>query len=437
MNFWRDKDHRAIVRIAWPLIVSNLSVPLLGMVDTAVMGHLPDPRFLGAVAIGAAIFSFLFVSFNFLRMGTTGVIAQAHGAADHDGLRTGLAQAVIVAFALGLSLILLQVPLRSLSLFLLSPDALAAPEVGKYFTIRIFSAPFTLINFALIGWFIGMQSGRGPLYLMLTINVCNIVLDLLFVVGLGMTTAGVALASLLAECLGSVFGLWLASRQLRGYPGQLQTSGIFDRASLRRMFTINGNLFIRTGSLMFAFAFLTAQSARLGPLVLAANAVLIQFQYLMAYGLDGFANAAEALVGRAIGARDGAAFGRAVRVSLAWSLAVALVFSLTYLAGGRLLIDLLTVIPGVRATAYQYLPWMIASPLISVWCFLYDGVYVGGTRAREMRNTMLLSTFLVYVPAFFLLRPVFGNHGLWLAFLLFMMARGLSMHWLYKRIAWC
>ena len=405
------------------------------MVDTAVMGHLPDARYLGAVAIGAAIFSFVFISFNFLRMGTTGVTAQARGSEDFDGVRAALVQAVLIAATLGVALIVLQWPLREVSLWLLKPDALVLPEAAKYFSIRIYAAPFTLINFALIGWFIGMQSGRGPLMLMLTINLSNIALDLAFVLGLDMKTDGVALASVIAEASGSLFGLWLATRYLRGREGSLSKDRVLAKDSLRRLLSVNGNLFVRTMTLMFAFGFLTAQSSRLGPMILAANAVLIQFQYFMAYGLDGFANAAEALAGKAIGARDGTAFKRAVKVSLIWSLIVATVFSAIYLVVGRGIVDLLTSIENVRETAYVYLPWIIASPLLSVWSFLYDGIYVGGTRAREMRNTMLFSAFAIYVPAFFVFKPL-GNHGLWLAFLLFMVARGVSMHVLYRRIRW-
>ena len=436
MKLADQKEHRKVWRIAAPLILSNITVPLLGMVDTAVMGHLPDARYLGAVAIGATIFSFLFIGFNFLRMGTTGVTAQAHGAGDDDRIRAGLGQAALLAVAIGALLILLQYPLREAAMWLLSPDAEILPEASIYFSIRIWGAPFTLLNFALIGWFIGMQSGRGPLYLMLTINLSNILLDLLFVVGIGMTADGVALASVIAEGCGSGLGLWLAARQLRSHPGRWSRAQLVDRVALKRLVHVNSNLLVRTLSLMFAFGFLIAQSSRQGQIILAANAVLMQFQYLMAYALDGFANAAEALVGKAIGARDRKAFRQAVRVSLTWSLIVAAIFSLVFLLFGRGIINLLTTLPDVRAATYLYLPWIIVSPLLSVWSFLYDGVYVGGTRAREMRNTMLFSVLIIYLPAFYVLQPL-GNHGLWLAFMLFMCARGISMHYLYKRINWC
>lgn len=436
MKLADQEEHRKVWRIAAPLILSNITVPLLGMVDTAVMGHLPDARYLGAVAIGATIFSFLFIGFNFLRMGTTGVIAQAHGAEDDDRIRAGLGQAALLALGIGALLILLQYPLGEAAMWLLSPDAEILPEASIYFSIRIWGAPFTLLNFALIGWFIGMQSGRGPLYLMLTINLSNILLDLLFVVGIGMTADGVALASVIAEGCGAGLGLWLAARLLRSHPGRWSREHLVDRVALKRLVHVNSNLLVRTLSLMFAFGFLIAQSSRQGQIILAANAVMIQFQYLMAYALDGFANAAEALVGKAIGARDNKAFRQAVRVSLLWSLIIAAIFSLVFLLFGRGIVNLLTTLPDVREAIYLYLPWIVVSPLLSVWSFLYDGVYVGGTRAREMRNTMLFSVLIVYLPAFYLLQPL-GNHGLWLAFMLFMCARGISMHYLFKRIQWC
>ncbi|CAN5346877.1 MATE family efflux transporter DinF [soil metagenome] len=425
--------HRDVWRIAAPLILSNVSVPLLGIVDTAVMGHLDEPRYLGAVAVGATVFSFLFLGFNFLRMGTTGVAAQAHGSGDTDEMRNTLAQALLSAAGLALVLLVLQKPLAIAAWRLIEPDALVQAQAEIYYAIRIWSAPAVLANYALIGWFIGMQNGRVPLVLMLGINLTNIALDLLFVIGFGMKVEGVALATLIAEFTGAGLGIWLVRRELARRPGRWQRARILDGHRFRRLLDLNMNLFIRTVSLMFAFGFLTAQAARLGTVVLAANAVLLNFQYLMSYALDGFAHAAEALVGRAIGQRGRTGFLRAVRICMLWSLIVALVFCLIYAVAGRHLIDAMTDLREVRQTAYIYLPWLIVLPLVSVWSFVYDGIYVGATRAREMRDTMLFSAFAVYLPAWYMLRFL-GNHGLWLAFVLFMVARGSSMHWLYRRI---
>lgn len=424
-----DKD---MWRIAAPMILSNISVPLLGMVDTGVTGHLDDPAYLGAVAIGATIFTFIYMGMNFLRMGTTGIAAQSFGADDNDGLRASLGQALIVAMLIAAALLALQVPIATLALKLIGGESHTQAFASEYFYVRIWSAPGTLANYALIGWFIGLQNARVPLFIFLTINLTNIVLDLLFVVVLGMTVDGVALASVIAEYSGFAVGGFFAIAELRRRSGNWPLQRLSRIGAYRAFFSVNANLFIRTMALMFTLAFVTAQSARLGGMVLAANAVLLNFQHLTSFGLDGVAHAAEALVGKAVGQARRDALQHAVAVTLKWSLIFAVGFTLVYLLAGSLIISILTDLPDVRSTAQRYLPWMIASPLVSVWCFLYDGVFVGATRAREMRNSMIASTLLVFLPAWYLLQPL-GNDGLWLAFLLFMAARGLSMHVIYKK----
>jgi MATE family multidrug resistance protein len=423
--------NRDVWRIALPMILSNVSVPLLGMVDTGVTGHLDSPVYLGAVAIGAMIFSFLYTGVNFLRMGTTGITAQYFGADDNDGLRVSIGQALVVATLLALSFIALQVPIGRIALQLLGPDAATATHVLEYFSIRIWSAPGTLANYALIGWFIGMSNARVPLLIFLTINTVNIILDLLFVIVLGMDVDGVALASVFAEYSGLLVGGLFAVSELRRRTGEWPAARLINLAAYRAFFSVNANLFIRTMALMFTLAFVTAQGARLGGLVLAANAVLMNFQNLTAFALDGLAHAAEALVGKAIGQKRRDVLERSVRLTLKWSLWFAAGFTLLYLLAGPTIIRVLTDLPDVRATATHFLPWMIVSPLVSVWCFLYDGVYVGATRAKAMRNIMLVSTIGVFLPAWYLLQP-WGNHGLWLAFMLFMASRGIGMHIGYR-----
>lgn len=415
------------------MIVSNLSVPLLGMVDTAVMGHLPAPHYLGAVAIGSVIFSFLFMGLNFVRLSTTGLAAQAWGAEDSDEIRTVLGQAVLSALGLAAVLLLLQRPLASAALALMDPSEQVAPEALRYYAMRIWSAPATLINFALIGWFIGMQNARAALLIMLTTNIANIGLDFWFVMGLGMTADGVGLASVIAEFIGLLTGLVILHRELAGKPGHWLVAEIRNLARFRRLFSVNGNIFIRTLTLMFAFGFLTAMGARQGDVILAANAIMLNFQYFMSYGLDGFANAAEALVGKAMGANSRQGFKKAVRLSLGWTLAVAALYSLAYLLAGKSIINLLTSIEAVRETAYLYLPWMIISPWLSAWSFLWDGVFVGATRAREMRDAMVVSALVFYLPTWYFTQEL-ANHGLWLAFMTFMAARGLTMSWWFRRI---
>lgn len=424
--------NRDVWRIAAPMILSNVSIPLLGMVDTGVVGHLEDESYLGAVAIGAAIFSFLYTGVNFLRMGTTGIAAQRYGAGDNDGLRVSLGQAHIVALVIASLLIILQVPIGRFALILIGGEPGVQATTWEYFSIRIWSAPGTLANFVMIGWFLGLQNARVPLLIFLSINITNIVLDLVFVVGLDMKVAGVALASVIAEYTALAVALGFAARELRRRQGHWPLPRLLNIRAYAAFFSVNANLFVRTLALMFTFAFLTAQGARLGSLVLAANAVLMNIQHLTAFALDGFAHAAEALVGKAVGEHRRDALEQAVRLCLKWSLVFAAGFFVFYIVAGPGIVRLLTDLPEVRETAMRFLPWLIVSPLVSVWSFLYDGVFVGATRARSMRNIMLVSSFAVFVPAWYLLRD-FGNHGLWLAFTLFMASRGVGMHIGYRK----
>ncbi len=419
-------------RIAAPMILSNISVPLLGMVDTGVTGHLESAAYLGAVAIGGMIFTFLYMGMNFLRMGTTGIAAQSFGANDNDGLRASLGQALIVGLGIAAALIALQVPIGSLAIKLLGGDIETQMYAAEYFFIRIWSAPGTLANFAIVGWFIGLQNARVPLFIFLTINLTNIALDLLFVLVLGMKVDGVALASVIAEYSGLLVGGLFVLSALRQRSGHWPIHRLMNFSAYKAFFAINANLFVRTMALMFTLSFITAQGARLGGIVLAANAVLMNFQFLTALGLDGIAHAAEALVGKAIGEKRRDALEQTVRLTLKWSLIFAVGFAAFYALFGTLIIKTLTDLQDVRETAIRYLPWMIASPIVSVWCFLYDGVYVGATRAKAMRNVMVFSTIAVFLPAWYLLRPL-ANDGLWLAFLLFMASRGIGMHIGYRK----
>jgi len=419
-------------RIAAPMIISNVSVPLLGMVDTGVTGHLDNSVYLAAVAIGAMIFTFIYMGMNFLRMGTTGITAQSFGAGDNDGLRAALGQALIVGLFIALTLMVFQKPIGQLALSLLGGDAETQKYASEYFSIRIWSAPGTLANYALIGWFIGLQNARIPLLIFLTINLTNIALDLFFVVVLGMNVDGVALASVIAEYSGFVVGATFAISILKKRAGHWPLARLSNISAYKAFFSVNTNIFIRTMALMFTLAFITAQGARLGGQILAANAVLMNFQYLTSFGLDGIAHAAEAMVGKAIGEKRRDALVHSVNLTLKWSVIFALGFTVVYVLAGPSIIAILTDLPDVKETALRYLPWMIASPLISVWCFLYDGVFIGATRARDMRNIMLSSTLFVFLPAWYFLQPL-GNHGLWLAFLLFMASRGVGMHIGYRR----
>ncbi len=414
------------------MILSNVSVPLVGMVDTGVTGHLEDASYLGAVAVGATIFGFLYMGVNFLRMGTTGMAAQRFGADDFDGLRVALGQALIAALAIAAVLLLLQAPIGKIALSLIGADAKVAGFADQYFSIRIWSAPATLANFALIGWFLGLQNARVPLIIVLAINTTNIVLDLVLVNLAGMKVDGVALASVVAEFTGLAVGLGFVVRELRTHEGHWIISKLTTFREYSAFFAVNGNLFVRTMALMFTFAFITAQGARQGGLILAANAILMNLQHLLSFALDGFAHAAEALVGKAVGEGNREALKRSVALALRWSLIVAVGFSVFFALSGTSIIAILTDLSDIRVTTARYLPWLILSPLVAVWSYLYDGVFVGATLAKEMRNIMLISTFVVFVPAWYALQFL-GNHGLWLSFMLFMASRGIGMHFYYRR----
>ncbi|GAA5171917.1 MATE family efflux transporter [Modicisalibacter zincidurans] len=426
--------------LAWPIILSNITVPLLGLVDTAVVGHLPESRYLAGVTLGAMLFSFLYWGFGFLRMGTTGLTSQAQGRDDATAVRNLLGQALVMALVIGGLLIVFSRPLTALGLWLLDGSAEATAVARDYAVIRFLSAPAVLANYAILGWFLGQQNSRVTLAILVLTNSVNIVLDLLFVVGLGMASDGVAWATVIADYTALTLGLWLVRRQLAELGGVFRRERLWRLAAYRELFQVNSQLFLRTLGLLFALAFFTAQGASQGDVVVAANAVLLQFIMLTSYSLDGFAQAAEALTGRAIGRRDwnefSAAVGAAARFSLLTTVAAMLCFTL----GGTALIALLTDLPAVRETAADYLPWMILMPALAVWSYLLDGVFIGATATREMRNSVFAG-LIVYLPGWWLLTgPLgLGNLGLWLAFLLFTLVRSVTLggYYLhYRRTRW-
>lgn len=425
--------HRQIWQIAGPMILANISTPLLGMVDTAVVGHLSAAHYLGAVAIGSMIFTFVFWGFGFLRMATTGLNAQAYGREDPIAMQAVLFQAIWLAVLIAIGLLAIQIPIRDMALWLVSSSDNVEHYAATYFDIRIWSAPATLINYAILGWLIGREASKAALLMVLVINIANIVLDLLLVNGLGMNVAGVALASVIAEYLGLVVGIILLSR----YGVNLQAWQLARRwQNFRAGFKgleVHGNFMIRTFVLILCFAFFTTQGARQGDTVLAANSVLLNFITFMAFVLDGFANATEVLTGKALGRKSPAQLKRALLLTGFWSLMMALLFMGIYASFGQLIIRLLTSIDEVVLLADQYLWWVVIAPIIGVWSYLFDGLFVGATRSREMRNTMLLSALGVYLPAWYVLQG-FGNHGLWAAILLFLLARGLTQSLYLPRI---
>jgi MATE family multidrug resistance protein len=425
--------HHRVWALAAPIILSNISVPLVGAVDTAVVGHMDQPAAIGAVALGALIFSFLYWSFGFLRMGTTGFIARAVGADNQRAMLDTVSRVMLMSIVFGLVTIAISFPLIRLALWILESTATVEGLTSDYAGIRIWSAPAVLIIYALTGIFIGLQDTRSVFYLQLILNLTNMVLDMIFVVLFDWGVVGVAGASVIAEYLAMFAGIWLLRNHLLSAFKSLDWIRLLERKALRSLLTANGNIFIRTLCLIFAFSYFTGISARYGDTILAANAILLHFQSIMAYGLDGFAHAVEALAGSAFGSGDRSKFKRAVWITTFWSVILSVAVCLVYWGAGEFLLGLFTDIESVKKTALEYLPWMIISPLISVWSFQLDGIFIGVGFARQMRDAMLLSLGCYLLIVYWVL-DAWGNHGLFMALTCFMLIRALTLLFYFPQI---
>ena len=424
--------HRRVLRIAIPIVLSNATVPILGAVDTGVVGQMGAAAPIGAVGIGAVILSAIYWIFGFLRMGTTGLVAQAKGAGDVPETGALLTRGLLVGAVGGVVLVLAQA-LVFWAAFRLSPASAEVETLARqYLSIRIWGAPAAIGIYAVTGWLIGMERTRGVLALQLWMNGLNIGLALWFVLGLGWGVGGVASATLIAEWTGLAMGLWLcrgafAGHQWRDWPR------VFDPARLKRMLQVNADIMVRsvllTGSFM-TFLFLAAD---LGDVTLAANQVLVQFLEITSFALDGFAFSAEALVGVAVGARDRETVRRAGIVAAQWGVAGAAVLAGVYWIWGGAIIDLMTTSEPVRAAARTYLPWLALAPLISVASYMFDGIFIGATWTRQMRGAMIEAVAL-YVLALLIFVPWLGNHGLWLALMVLNGSRALTLARRYPRL---
>jgi len=432
MRFLTPSD-KHLWRLALPMILSNVSVPLLGLVDTAVIGHLDSPSYLGGMAVGTGATSFLFMLLLFLRMSTTGLTAQAFGSGDKSSLARALIQPLLIALLVGGAFILLKSPLNHLALSAVGGDTAVLHQAALFMNIRWLSAPATLANLVLLGWLLGVQYVRAPVILLVVGNLVNIVLDLWLVIELKWGVEGAATATVIAEYVMLIIGVYMVWRvlKLRGIPlVMLKTAW---RGNLARLLRLNRDIMLRSLLLQLCFVSLTVLGARLGRDVVAVNAVLMMFLTFTAYALDGFAYAVEACSGEAFGARDSS------KLLLIWHSAcrqagvVAVLFSLVYALAGPHIVNLLTSLPELRQQADIYLFWQIVLPVCGVWCYLLDGMFIGATRASEMRNSMVIAA-LGYGLTLFIV-PVLGNHGLWLAVTVFLLLRGLTLgiiwrhHW--------
>jgi len=420
--------NKQILKLAVPNIISNLTVPLLSSADTALVGHLPEPYFIGAVALGSMIFNFIYWGFGFLRMGTTGFTAQAYGAGDHREMVSFLGRALLVSLAGSLLVIALQKPIAEFSFYLIHGSDLSEHYARRYFYIRILAAPATLGLYAFQGWFLGMQNAKYPLYLTVVTNLLNLGFNVLFVLGLNMNSDGVAWGTVCAQYLGLILALFLFRKKYGAYLFHFDLKAVLEMAALKCFFSINSDIFLRTLALVFAFSFFTAKSAEFGDNVLAANSILLQLWMIFSYGIDGFAYAAESLVGKSVGAGDVSGLKRVIRAIFLWGMGLGAAFSLLYFAIPGVLARLFTGQEAVILLVQRYFLWTQVAPVLNSVCYIWDGVYIGATASRAMRNTSFVATFLIFLPVYYVSRNLWGNHGMWLAMTLFMAARGFSLH---------
>lgn len=424
--------HARVLRMAVPIVLSNATVPLLGAVDTAVVGQMGLAAPIGAVGLGAVVLATVYWIFSFLRMGTSGLAAQAHGAGDEAERSAILLRALIIGFGAGLCFILAQVPLVWATFKVAPASAEVEALTRQYLAIRLWGAPATIGLFAVTGWLVALERTRGILLLQLWMNGLNIGLDLWFVIGLGWGVPGVAAATLIAEWSGLALGLWLC-REAFGPVLRRAWARVGDRVALTRMVLVNRDIMVRSVLLQASFTTFVFLGAGFGDVTLAANQVLLQFLEISAYALDGFAFAAEALVGQAVGARSVAGVRRSSAMLGQWGVGGAVLLALLFALAGPQIIDIITTAPEVRAEARQFLPWLVAAPLIGVASWILDGIFIGATQTRAMMRAMLISV-PIYGAALLLLVPLMGNHGLWASLMVLNATRGVTMLLAYPRV---
>jgi len=424
---------RQILRLAIPNIISNITVPLLGMVDLAILGHLESAVYIGAIALGGLVFNFIYAVFSFLRMGTSGFTAQAYGEKDNTEMIMMFGRSMFFAIAGGLLLISLQYPIDIFSFYIMDGSAEVKTLAREYYYIRIYAAPASLGILALSGWFTGMQNARIPMFIAISINIINIGANLIFVYGFGMKSDGVAWGTVIAQYSGLILGLFLLRKKYRKLLKFWDKSDFFNWEKLGSFFKVNLDIIIRTVCLIFTFAFFTSQSAKMDDTILAVNTVLLQYLFVFAYLTDGFAYAAEALVGKFIGARNLPDLKIVIRRLFLWGLGFSIPFTVIYLVFGQSLLLILTNNESVIDAASPYLFWIGVVPLATFAAFVWDGIYIGATASVPMRNTLLIATFLVFLPSYYILENYIGNHGLWLSMMLFMVTRGVMLTIFRKR----
>lgn len=426
-------ENRQILQIAVPSIISNITVPLLGLIDVTIVGHLGSPAYIGAIAVGGMLFNVIYWIFGFLRMGTSGMTSQAYGQQDWNETTRLLLRSTGVGFLIALCLLLLQYPLLKAAFALIRTTPEIQQLATTYFYICIWGAPATLGLYGFAGWFIGMQNSRFPMYIAITQNIVNIIASLSLVFLLNMKVAGVATGTLIAQYAGFFMAIWLYMRHYRTPEQRIAWKTIWQRQAMYRFFRINRDIFFRTLCLVIVTLFFTSAGAAQGEIVLAVNTLLMQLFTLFSYIMDGFAYSGEALAGRYIGARDKSRLHATVRLLFYWGLGLSLVFTLLYAIGGKGFLELLTNETAVIHAADIYFYWALAIPLAGFSAFLWDGVFIGATATRPMLYSMLVAS-ACFFGVYYAFHSLLGNHALWLAFLVYLSLRGIVQTFLGKQI---
>lgn len=425
--------NRSILKLAVPNIVSNITIPLLGLVDLALMGHLGSEIYIGAISLGGIIFNFIYWGFSFLRMSTSGFTAQAFGEKNYTESITILVRALIVALLVSILILILQAPIAWASFKIIGGSTEVEALANEYFRIRVWAAPAALSLFVFSGWFLGMQNARYPMIIAIAVNVANILLSIFFVFILKMNSAGVALGTAISQYVGLIIALFLFSYKYKHLLKKNSKKGIMNLKILIEFFRVNSNIFIRTFCIIAVFTFFTSKSAGINNTILAVNSLLIQLLLFFSFFIDGFAFAGEALVGKFVGAKEIPNLKKTIKLLFYWGAGLAVAFTIIYLPGVNLILKLLTTQAAVIESAQPFLIWVILVPIASFGSFIWDGIYIGATASKAMRNTLLGATFLVFVPVYYFLNPFLGNHALWLGMVLFMFSRGVFQTFLYRK----
>ena len=425
--------NRSILKLAVPNIVSNITIPLLGLVDLALMGHLDSEIYIGAIALGGVIFNFIYWGFSFLRMSTSGFTAQAFGEKNLTESITILLRALVVALLISVLILVLQAPIAWASFQIIGGSTEVETLANEYFRIRVWAAPAALSLFVFNGWFLGMQNARYPMIIAIVVNVVNILLSMFFVFILKMNSDGVALGTAISQYVGLFIALLLFSKKYKYLLQKISRKGIINLKILIEFFRVNTDIFIRTFCIIAVFTFFTSKSASINDTILAVNSILIQLLLFFSFFIDGFAFAGEALIGKFVGAKEISNLKKVVKLLFYWGAGLAMAFTIIYLPGVNLILKLLTSQPDVIHSAQPFLIWIILVPIASFASFIWDGIYIGATASKAMRNTLLASTFIVFAPVYYFLNPMLENHALWLGMILFMFSRGVFQTFFYKK----